>query len=48
LKLQTAGAKRVEQIMIDRKVNEMDPDFSFSEKMWNQPMPSLLGREHPK
>ena len=42
------GVKWEEQIMIDRKVHQMDPDFSFSGLMYNEPMPSLLNRERPK
>ena len=37
-----------EQIVIDRKIRQMDPDYSFSKDLWNEPMPSLLGRERPK
>ena len=33
---------------IDRKVNQMDPDFSFSKDIWNEPLPSLCGRERPQ
>jgi hypothetical protein len=40
--------QKLEQIMIDRKVHQMDPDFSFSREMWNEPMPSLLDRKRPK
>jgi hypothetical protein len=43
------GDKIVEQIMIDRKVHQMDKDFSFSKEMHNEPMPSLCGNlERPK
>ncbi len=38
---------KIEQIMIDRKIHQMDPDFSFSKVMYDQLMPSLLGRERP-
>jgi hypothetical protein len=42
------GVKWEEQVMIDRKVHQMDPDFSFSGLMYNEPKPSLLARERPK
>ena len=42
------GVKWEEQIMIDCKINQMDPDFSFSGLMYNEPKPSLLCRERPK
>jgi hypothetical protein len=41
------GTEWSQRIVIDRKVHQMDPDFSFSKEIWNEPMPSLLGRERP-
>src|ERR1039457_3690161 len=37
----------IEKVMIDRKVNQMDPDFSFSKAIYKESMPSL-GQEHPQ
>jgi hypothetical protein len=37
----------IERVMIDRKVIQMDPHFSFSQAIYKEPMPSLLGQEHP-
>jgi len=37
----------IEKVMIDRRVNQMDKDFSFSKAVYKEPMPSLLGQEHP-
>jgi hypothetical protein len=48
LRQQGSTAAGLEQIMIDRKVNQMDPDFSFSKDIWNEPLPSLCGRERPQ
>ena len=48
LKQTSKGEEKVEQIMIDRKVNQMDPDFSFSTVMYDEPMPSLCNKERPK
>jgi len=47
LKLRPGGEAKVESILIDRQVNQMDPDFSFSGEMWGEPMPSLCNRERP-
>jgi hypothetical protein len=38
----------IERVMIHRKTNQMDPDFSFSGVVYKEPLPSLLGQEHPK
>lgn len=42
------GEEWKDHLMIERRVNMMDPDFSFSEVMYDERMPSLCGQEHPK
>jgi len=42
------GSEWAQQIAIDRKVRQMDADFSFSGEIWNDRMPSLSARERPK
>lgn len=41
------GEEWARQLVIDRKIRQMDTDYSFSGEIWNEPLPSLCGQEHP-